>query len=142
MGTSSSTSASSSRHNMMAFNICIMVILLVNLLVGAEGRVINEVDVINVPDEFPSRCDDPKTPCKCLDKISTKVVRDRKGVQHKISFVSHVCDVQKNKELEQPDNLKCEQITSDLYVYQLNKFTPYKSGCELRCVGECNDMIG
>merc|ERR1711962_672545 len=97
----------------MASSTCFLVVLLLTLLVENEGRVVNELDVISVPDEFPSRCDDPKSPCKCLDKISTKVVKDGKGIQHKVSFVSHVCDIEKNKELEQPANLQCEQITSD-----------------------------
>ena len=126
----------------MAFSIRIVVVLLLNLVVKAEGRVIDEKHVINVPDEYPSRCDDSHTPCKCLDRNSTRVLRDGNGVQHKVSFVSHVCNVETNKDLEQPDNLQCEQITSDLFVYQLNRFLPYKSGCELRCVGECvDDMI-
>ena len=121
----------------MAFSIHIVVVLLLSLVVKAEGRVIDETHAINVPDEYPSR----HAPCKCLDRNSTKFVRDGNGVQHKVSFVSHVCDVETNKDLEQPVNLQCEQITSDLFVYQLNRFLPYKCGCELRCVGDCADDI-
>ena len=65
----------------MAFSIRIVVVLLLNLAVKAEGRVIDEKHVINVPDEYPSRCDDPHTPCKCLDRNSTRIVRDGNGVQ-------------------------------------------------------------
>ena len=65
-------------------------------------------------------------------------IKDDDGVEHKISFVSHICDVKTNKDLQQPDNLQCEQITDGLYVHQLNKYIPYKSGCELRCKGDCD----
>merc|ERR1712212_330371 len=121
----------------MAFSIHILAVLLLSLLLGSEGRAIDERLAISIPDEYPSRCDDPFTPCKCLDRNSTRIVKDVDGVQHEVSFVSHVCDVETNKELEQPDGLQCEQIISDLVVFQLNEFLPYKSGCELRCIGNC-----
>ena len=100
----------------MASSIHILVVLLLNLLVEMEGRAIDETHTIVVPDEYPSRCEDPQAPCKCLDKNSTRNVRDDSGVLHNVSFVSHPCDVETNKDLEQPANLQCEQIYSDLFV--------------------------
>ena len=125
----------------MASSICILLVLFLSQLVEMEGRAVDGKHIIVVPDEYPSRCDDPKAPCKCLDKNSTRITKDDDGVHHEISFVSHLCDVEMNKDLEQPANLKCKQIVSELFVFQLNKFLPYKSGCELRCEGDCVDTL-
>ena len=44
----------------------VVLVVLVDVLVEVDGRAMGKMDVIEVEDEFPLRCDDPFAPCKCV----------------------------------------------------------------------------
>ena len=52
----------------------VVLVVLMDVLVEVDGRAMGKMDLIEVDDEFPLRCDDPFAPCKCINRKSTRVV--------------------------------------------------------------------
>ena len=75
-------------------------------------------------------CGDPRAPCACdphnihLDKAAL------------VPVTEYVCNLTKTSTKLIPQGFECAQLTTKIWVGQLDIAIDVRSGCELRCTGK------